>query len=79
MSDGINGALLEDLIIYELSLINVENEFLPTKIYGSQKGYCINSECKIKDLRCKLIFLMIEIKCYFYNNNIKIIHDINLY
>ncbi|OUM60997.1 hypothetical protein PIROE2DRAFT_13113 [Piromyces sp. E2] len=51
LSEGINDALLDDLIIYELSLINVENKFLPTKIYGSYQGYCLNSSCKIKDLR----------------------------
>ncbi|OUM60996.1 hypothetical protein PIROE2DRAFT_13112 [Piromyces sp. E2] len=51
LSEGINDALLDDLIIYELTLINVENKFLPTKIYGSYQGYCLNSSCKIKDLR----------------------------
>ncbi|KAG4088671.1 hypothetical protein H8356DRAFT_1722918 [Neocallimastix lanati (nom. inval.)] len=41
----------EDLVFYELSLYGKKNALLPTKVFGSYKGYCFNNSCKFKDIR----------------------------
>jgi len=52
-STDIRDYSLDDLVIYELSLVGNEDKEQHSKIYGSNKGYCINSSCKFKGLRCK--------------------------
>lgn len=48
-----NNLRIDDLLLYEISFININDTFAPTKIYGSYKGYCFKSSCIIRNLRCK--------------------------
>jgi len=44
---------LDDLILYNISLIGLEEKEQHSKIFGSYNGYCLNSSCKFKNLRRK--------------------------
>ncbi|ORX56629.1 hypothetical protein BCR36DRAFT_345958 [Piromyces finnis] len=51
IDSSINELKLDNLIFYEISLIGVRDKSIRTKVTGSYKGFCINNQCKFKDLR----------------------------
>ncbi|ORX59204.1 hypothetical protein BCR36DRAFT_343055 [Piromyces finnis] len=50
-SNDINDYEIKDLLFYEISFYGKEDETLRSKIYGSNRSYCLNNSCKFKNLR----------------------------
>ncbi|ORX97767.1 hypothetical protein LY90DRAFT_520042 [Neocallimastix californiae] len=47
----ISNSNLKNIVFYELSLIGVNDETSPTKIFGNYRGFCMNSSCSFKNIR----------------------------
>ncbi|KAG4093453.1 hypothetical protein H8356DRAFT_1277749 [Neocallimastix lanati (nom. inval.)] len=51
INGDIGEAILDDLVMYELSLKGKYDDSLKSKIYGTSKSYCYNNSCKFKNIR----------------------------
>jgi len=51
LDNKLENIMLENLILYEISLKGKYDDSLLSKVYGSSKGFCYNNQCSFKDIR----------------------------